>query len=399
MKERVRDTVAVHVGTRTEAHGFHGTSPPIEASSAFVADSVDRLYAVFKGEPGVVYSRLGNPTVMALEGAITALEGAAGAVAYGSGMAAIHAAWLSCGVKRDDLVLTSRDCYGSTLTLLRGVLERLGTRGMIADLCDTEAACALIAEQRPTIVHCEIISNPLMRVADIDALADAAHGVDARLVVDATFATPMLFRGFEHGADMVVHSMTKYLGGHGDITGGICAVNDEQLLAALRHTVIVTGAVLSPFDAWLTLRGMRTLPLRMAKHCDNARLVAEFLQSHPSVARTHYPGLASHPQHALASRLFEKGRYGGMLAFDLKDATREQAMSVLASLELVCPATTLGDAASLALFPAASSHRELSAAELQELGIGEGLLRLSVGIEEGADIIADLDQALARGRP
>jgi len=234
-----------------------------------------------------------------------------------------------------------------------------------------------------------------MRVVDVEALASATHEVGGMLVVDATFATPLLFHGLELGADIVVHSATKYLGGHGDITGGVCVARDAALLERLRKVVITTGAVLSPFDAWLTLRGLRTLPLRMARHCHNALEVARFLSAHPAVANVYYPGLPADRYHALSTRQLTGG-YGGMLAFDLKEGGRERAMAVLAALSLILPATTLGDTASLALYPAGSSHRGLSPEELSALGVGEGLLRLSVGIEHAGDITDDLNQALAR---
>ncbi|HZO12964.1 MAG TPA: PLP-dependent aspartate aminotransferase family protein [Polyangiaceae bacterium] len=394
MSDRHRDSQVVHAGADFRLKGFRGTAPAIEASSAFIAESVDELYAVFRGEPGVVYSRLGNPTVMAFEHALAELEGARGAVAFASGMAAIHGAWRACGLARDDLVVASRDCYGSTLTLLRSVVARLGARERTADLCDTMNACALIAAERPKIVHCEVVSNPLLRVPDIDALAEAARNAGSRFIIDATFATPMLFRPFEHGADIVVHSATKYLGGHGDLTGGICAVRDTVLAKALRETVIVAGAVLSPFDAWLALRGMRTLALRMQRACDNAREIAAFLDDHPRVARVHYPGLPTHPHHDRAQKLLQECG-GAMIAFELGEGTRESAMAFLERLELVKPATTLGDVATLALHPATSSHRELDASELVALGIDEALLRLSIGIENARDIIADLERALS----
>jgi cystathionine gamma-synthase/methionine-gamma-lyase len=373
--------------------GFRGTAPAIEPSSAFTADSLDQLYAVFRGAPGVVYSRMGNPTVMAFERAVAQLETARGAVAFGSGMAAIHGAWLACGLARDDMVMASRDCYGTTLTLLRTVVGRLGVRDRVADLCDTMNACALIGAERPKIVHCEVIGNPLLRVPDIRALGEAAHSVGSRLVVDATFATPMLYRALEHGADIVLHSATKYLGGHGDLTGGVCASRDPKLVEQLRQAVVVAGAVLSPFDAWLALRGLRTLALRMERACDNAREVATLLEAHAKVARVFYPGLASHPHHERAVEMLG-GSGGAMIAFELADNTRSAAMRVLGRLELIRPATTLGDVTTLALHPASSSHRELGDEELSALGIKSGLLRVSIGIEDVRDIIADLERAL-----
>lgn len=395
---RKLDSLAVHAGESPVAEGFRGTSPAIEPSSAFVTTSVARLYGVFGGAPGVVYSRLANPTVIALEHALAELEGAdldagAGAVAFGSGMAAIHAAWMACGARKDALVLTSGDCYGSTLTLLRQVLEPLGARGMHADLSLPDAA-DLILRERPIVVHCEAISNPLMKVADLKRLSDAAHAVGARFVLDATFATPLLLAGLDRGADVVVHSLTKYLGGHGDVTGGACVARDRAIVAALVQHRIVTGAVLSPFDAWLTLRGLRTLALRMQRHCDNALTIAKFLATHPEVKRVHYPGLTSHPSHALAVVSLGGAHFGGMLAFEVASGGRARAMAVLEALELISPATTLGDVASLALHPASTSHRELDASELAAVGIGDDLLRLSVGIEHVDDLVGDLDRAL-----
>ena len=398
LSDRSINTTAVHAGRERGGPGFRGTGPRLELSSAFTADSVEQLYGVFRGQPGSVYSRIGNPTVHELERALAELEGASGAVAFGSGMAALHAAWLGCNVRRDDAIVVSRDCYGSMLTLLRDVFERLGLRRVEADLCSLETAARVIRDIKPKVVHCEIISNPLLRVADVPALAVLAHEVGAKLVVDATFATPVLFRGLEHGVDVVVHSLTKYLGGHGDSTGGVCLASDAEVLARLRQTVVVAGAVLSPFEAWLVLRGLRTLPLRMRQHCLNANLVARWLVQSEQVERVHFPGLPTHPHHGLASQLFGNN-YGGMVAFEFKPdragSVRKTVMRFMNALQLVLPATTLGDVYSLALYPAESSHRDLTADELKAVGISPGLVRLSVGIEEANDLIADLAQALA----
>jgi cystathionine gamma-synthase/methionine-gamma-lyase len=382
------DTLAVHAGARADGR-FYGTSVAIDPSSAFLADSVDELYAVFRGEPGVVYSRLANPTVIAFEQAVADLEGALGAVAFGSGMAAIHAAWLACGVGPSAGVVTSRDCYGSTVVLARDLLGRLGVPAVVTDL--HHDARAVLGAAKPAAVHCETLSNPLLHVIDVEALARDAREHGARLVVDATFTTPILQKPLALGADIVLHSATKYLGGHGDLTGGVCATNDATLLAELRQARIVAGAVLSPFDAFLALRGIRTLPLRMARQCDNALVVARALASHPRIARVLHPALSEDRERA--ERLFG-GRYGAMLGIEPVDGSRERAMQILGKLRLVRPATTLGDVASLALVPATSSHRELDAAELADLGIAEGLVRVSVGIEDPRDIVSDLTQAM-----
>lgn len=390
------DTSAAHAGRDYGATGFRGTAPAIEPSSAFVADSVEQLYGVFRGSAGFAYSRNGNPTVHVLERALAELEGGAGAVAYGSGMAALHAAWLGCGLQADDAILIGRDCYGVTLTLLREVFGKLGVRRVEADLCDLEAAQKLVRETRPRIIHCESLSNPLLRVADVPALAEIAREIGAKIVLDATFASPVLFRGLGHGVDVVVHSLTKYVGGHGDVMGGACVANDGEILARLRQASILAGAVLSPFDAWLTLRGLRTLPLRMRKHCENAQTVAEWLQAHPRIERVHFPGLPTHPQHEVAARLFPAGSYGGMVAFEIAGGTRKSVMQFMNVLKLIQPATTLGDVWSLTLYPAETSHRDLTVDELKAVGISQSLVRLSVGIEDPQDLIADLEQALAQ---
>jgi cystathionine gamma-synthase/methionine-gamma-lyase len=394
MRDRRPETLAVHPAATPIAAGFHGTSPPIETSSAFVADSVERLYRVFEGQPGAVYSRVGNPTVAQLEHAVAGLEGARSAVAFGSGMAAIHAAWLAAGAERDALLLCSRDCYGSSLRLLDELLGGLGVRGELCDLSDTEAACRRITEHRPRVVHCELVSNPLLRVVELDALAAASQAVGARLVVDATFTPPLAYRALSHGADLVVHSATKYLAGHGDVIGGVVACNDAALEAGLLRARSVAGAVLGPFAAWLTLRGMRTLALRYPRQVENAVAVARWLADQPQVQAVHHPALPGHPHHQRAAAMLGELGCGAIVAFELAHGSRERAFAVMEALQLVQPATTLGDVASLMLYPAASSHRELSAAERAASGIGDGLLRLSLGIEHVDDVIADLSQAL-----
>jgi len=233
----------------------------------------------------------------------------------------------------------------------------------------------------------------LLKVADLPAVIAQAHAVDATVVVDATFTTPWLCQPLALGADYVVHSATKYLGGHGDVLGGVIATGRAQR-HSLHEILKLTGSILGPQEAWLILRGLKTLPLRVARQCENALTVARWLQEHPCVARVHYPGLLSHPQHALATQLFGGRGYGGVVSFELARGGRAEAFRFLEALRLVLPATSLGDVYSLALYPAISSHRALSPEERARLGIGDNLLRLSLGIEDVADVQADLDQAL-----
>ncbi len=232
-----------------------------------------------------------------------------------------------------------------------------------------------------------------MKVADVPALAEMARGAGATLIVDSTFATPYLYQPLAHGADYAVHSATKYLGGHGDVMAGVVACSGERG-HDLRERQKLLGANLGPQEAWLVQRGLKTLPLRMRQHCANAQIVAERLTAHPAISHVNYPGLPDHPQHSVASRLFGSRGFGGMLSFDLRHAKQPQVFAFLESLELVLPATTLGDVYSLTLYPAHSSHRQVGPEVRASLGIGDGLVRLSVGIEDAQDIIADLEQAL-----
>ena len=387
-------TRAVHAGERAPGAPIRPTSGPIYASSSFTAASPEDLDAVFAGKrPGYVYSRYANPTTHAFEEAVAALEEAETVVAFGSGMAALHAALLALEVRAGDTILASRDLYGTTHVLLRTVFQPFGLRLLSVPMDDPALIARTCAECRPRVVLLETISNPLLRVADVPAVIAAAQDHGARVIVDNTFASPYLCRPLAWGADIVVHSATKYLAGHGDVTAGVAAAGADLALP-LTMTLRLIGAVLSPFEGWLALRGLKTLPLRMARHCASALAVAEWLAAHPRVTRVYYPGLADHPDHAVAARLFAGQGYGGVVSFDLEEATRTAAFDVLRRLRLVGPATTLGDVYSLVLYPAMSSHRGLSPAERQAAGIGDGLLRLSVGIEDVEDILADLDQAL-----
>lgn len=386
-------TLAVHSG-QLEPAGGQPLAVPIYHAAAFVYDSADELDAAFAGERrGYVYSRYANPTVAALEQAVAVLEGAEEAVAFSSGMAAIHAALLATGLKAGDCVLASQDCYGMTRTLLEGLFSTLGVRVRFIDLLDRAGMVAAVEAERPRALLVETISNPLLRIADLPEVAAIARAAGAALLVDATFTPPPILRALEHGADLVIHSATKYFGGHDDVTGGVVAGSAERA-AELRALVKLVGGVLSPAEAFLTLRGIKTLPLRVERQCQSAAAVAEWLEGHPRIARVYYPGLASHPQHALARRLLSSGLFGAMVAFDLREADRGAVFAFMDRLRLVRPAPTLGDVYSLLLYPAMASHRGLAPEQRRALGIGDGLVRLSVGIEDPADIVADLARAL-----
>ena len=389
-------TQAVHAGERAPRPDFTPVSTPIHRSVGYLYDDVDTLDGIFGDErAGYVYPRYGSPTVAALERAAATLEGGEAALAVSSGMAAIHLALLAADARSGSSVVAAQDCYGATYALLRDLFTTQGVDVRFVDITDLAEVESALAEARPAALLLETISNPLLKVAAIPPIVEMAHAVGAQVIVDNTFATPCLCRPLDYGADVVLHSSTKYFGGHGDVMGGIVitsAANRSRLFQLIK----MIGCNLGPDEAWLTLRGLKTLPLRMRQHCANAQDVAQWLEGHPLIERVHYPGLQSHPQHNVANHLFGDGGYGGMVSFELRDAGREAVFRFLEALELILPATTLGDVYSLVLYPAMSSHRALSPAERAQVGIGEGLVRLSVGIEAAEDIIADLEQALER---
>lgn len=399
MKGKSIYTQAVHAGERGPRPDFTPVSTPIYPSVGYLYEDMGDLDGVFGGErAGYVYPRYGSPTVSAFEQAVATLEGAEDAVAFASGMGAVHAALMGAGAQAGTAVVAAADVYGATYALLDRTFRSLGARVRFVDITDLTQVSRAVDEERPVAVLCEIISNPLMKVADIPALADMAHQVGAALIVDSTFATPYLLRPLEHGADYAVHSATKYLAGHGDVLAGVVACSAERGLD-LRERQKLLGANLGPQEAWLAHRGLKTLPLRMRQHCANAQVVAGWLFEHAAVARVNYPGLPDHPQHAVALRLFEGRGFGGMMSFELREAGQADVFRFMEALELVLPATTLGDVYSLTLYPAHSSHRQVAPDVRAAIGIGDGLVRLSVGIEEAEDIIADLAQALCTLHP
>ncbi len=387
-------TRAVHAGERGPKPTFTPVSTPIYRSAAYLYDEIAELDAVFAGQQeGYVYARYGNPTITALEEVIRDLEGGDVAVVTSSGMAAVHLALLAAGVGAGERIVAARDLYGATFTLLMNVLSTLGIEATFVDSTDTEAVRAAILETKPRAVLIEAMSNPLLRITDVPAVAEAAHAVGARVVLDGTFTPPPLLFGFANGADFIVHSMTKYLNGHADALAGVVIGKGDEA-----HTLIplvrTLGPNLAANEAYMVLRGLKTLTLRLRRQMLNAKLIARALERDPRIARVVHPGLPSHPQYATARRLFKPGWSGGMVTFELADATREEMMRFMDALHLCVPATSLGDVYTLITCPAMTSHREVAPRQRERMGITPGLLRLSAGIEHPRDIIGDLMQAL-----
>jgi len=390
-------SIAVHAGERLPGFDTKPVTTPIYSAVAFEAPSAAELDLVFGGtHPGYCYTRHGNPTCEALEATINLLEGGAGAIAFSSGMAALHAALLAAGVKSGDRLVSSRDIYGATQALFRDVMTPLGVDTRYAAGSDLAAFEQAVGEARPRAVFVETISNPLLRVVDLGAIVAIAHRADAIAIVDSTFASPRLVTPLSHGADFVVHSTTKYLNGHGDATGGIVVCRNADAMPKLRQVSKLAGGILGPFEAYLTLRGVKTLALRMPRQCHSARQIAERLAGHPAIERIHYPGLPAHPDFDLTIRQFRDGLAGAVVSFALRSAGQAEVFRFMDALRLCCVGTTVGDIYSQLLYPAISSHRALGADERHALGIGDNLVRLSVGIEEPEDIIADVEQAIGR---
>jgi len=389
-------TRAVHAGERVPAADYTPVATPIYPTVGYLYESMDDMDAVLGGtKQGYVYARYANPTVSAFEAAVASLEGAEAAQAYSSGMAAIHASLLAAGAKAGASVVAALDIYGATFTLLRSLLVTLGINVRLVDVANLEEVEAAVRENRAVLLFAETISNPLLKVADVPSLADVAHRNGASLLVDNTFASPYLFNPLQHGSDYVIHSATKYIAGHGDVLAGVVATSAENKNKLYELNKLVGGA-LGPFEAWLALRGLKTLPLRMRQQCQNARQVAGWLRAHPRVSKVNYPGLPDHPQHDLAARLFEGRGCGGVLSFEITGADKATVYRFMESLTVCLPATTLGDIYSLILHPATSSHRSLTEEERARVGIPDGLVRLSTGIEAVEDILADLDQSLGK---
>lgn len=389
-------TRLVHAGERQPLPSGQPVSTPLYATSTFTYGSMQEIDQVFAGEqPGYVYTRHGNPTLAALEQAMLAAEEGATACVYASGMAALHAALIASDLKSGSTVLASQDVYGATTNLLFTVFGAFGVKTVTADFSDIDRLREKAREIKPLVMVAETISNPLLKICDIEACGEIARENNARLIIDNTFASPYLCQPLKHGADVVVHSATKYLGGHADAMGGVVVSRDEMDRNALIGAMKLVGGVLGVWDAHTILRGVKTLALRMERQCDNARRLAEHLIGDHRLARVYYPTLPNTGAGAeLTSRILRVPYGGALVSIELKDQTREAAFRFMDALQLCVRSTSLGDVFTSVLHAASASHRDLTPARRAELGISEGLVRISVGIESLDDIIADIEQAL-----
>ena len=386
-------TRAVHAWRNTDPVVQEPAAFPIYQTAPFVFRDMEQFTAVGKAriEGGYLYTRWGNPTVDAFTSTVAALEGAEAGAGFGSGMGAIHATLASL-VRAGDRILSAKQIYGGTFGLYTDVFDRNGVGVDLVDVTNRDAVAAGFRDET-RVLYFEVIGNPTLAVADVDALVTMAHQRGVTVVVDATFTPPYLFQPLAHGVDLSVHSATKYIGGHSDITGGVVSGSAEAI-ARVRNIGIELGGVLAPFEAWLGLRGIQTLALRMERICRNALAVAQALEKHAGVERVIYPGLASHPQHDLAARQLLRGLFGGMVACEISGGV-EAGRRSMERVRVFSPAASLGGTKSLIVHPASVTHSQLTREQREAAGISDGLMRLSIGIEDPEDLIGDLDRAFS----
>jgi methionine-gamma-lyase len=387
-------TIAVHGRKHLEKHKIEehirSVSPPIYQSSTFAFESAEQGARIFAGEEeGYIYTRLGNPTIRALELEMANLEKGEDAAALGSGMAATATGILAL-TRTGEEVVSSNTLYGGTHSLFIDTFPRLGIK--VTEVDGTKPKNIENAMTDKTkVVFIETPANPTLALIDISKTAEIAHKHGAVLMVDNTFCTPYYQRPLEFGADIVIHSATKYIGGHGDTVAGILVGSKNYIHGLKNEFMRDLGGVISPFNAWLLLRGLKTLPVRMNQHSDNAMKIARFLADHPKVANTHYPGLETHLQYDLGCR--QMSGFGGIIAFDLKGG-KEAGRILMNNVNLWTLAVSLGDVDSLIQHPASMTHSTYTPGQLKEAHISEGLVRLSVGLEDANDLIEDLNEAL-----
>ena len=385
-------TKAIHAGNVKDKQ-YGALTMPIYQTSTFYFNSCEEGGRRFAGEEaGFIYTRLGNPTSTVLESKVAELEGGEAAAATASGMGAISSTlWSIAGAGKH--IIADSTLYGCTFALLAHGLPRYGVEVSFVNTSNLDEIKANLKENT-VAVYLETPANPNLKIADIKAIADLAHGYnkDIKVVCDNTFATPYLQQPLKLGADVVVHSATKYINGHGDVIAGF-VVGSAEFISTVKMFGIkdMTGSVLGPQEAFLILRGLKTFELRMKRHCENARMIAEFLDKHEKIEKVFYPGLESHVNHDVAVRQMKD--FGGMLSFEVKGG-KEAGMKLVNALKLCTIAVSLGDAETLVEHPASMTHSTYSAQDLKDAGIPEGLVRLSAGLENGEDIIADLKQAL-----
>ena len=383
-------TQVIHAGHTREAFGALVT--PLYQSATFVFESAKQGRERFAGnEPGYIYTRLGNPTTAELERKMAILEGAEAAAATASGMGAVSGALLA-NLEMGDHLVASNAVYGCTYALMITQLARFGIEVSLVDFSVVEEVEAAI-KPNTKVIFCETPVNPHLQVFDLTAIANIAKRHQLVSIVDNTFMTPLLQRPLDLGIDIVVHSATKYLNGHGDVIAGIVCGSEEQIHKVKYEILKDIGAVISPHDAWLILRGLKTLDVRLQRHCDSAECVAEFLSEHPAVTRVYYPGLKFHPGHRFIGKQMK--RAGGVIAFELA-ANLDETMAFVGYLTLFSIAVSLGDAESLIQHPASMTHSPYTVEARAAAGISDNLLRISIGLEDCDDIIADLKQALMR---
>ena len=383
-------TRAIHHAYDPQDHDG-ALTPPLHLTSTFTFETAEAGGEMFAGErQGHIYSRISNPTCDLLEQRIAVLEGAEAGLALSSGMGAITAVLWTLLSPGDELIV-DKTLYGCTFAFMRHGLAKWGVTITHVDMTDPENLRAAVSG-KTRVVYFETPANPNMRLVDIAATAEIAHAAGATVVVDNTYATPYLTRPIEHGADIVLHSATKYLGGHGDVVAGLVVGTAEQI-AEIRLVGMkdMTGAVMAPFNAMLILRGIKTLNLRMDRHCATARTVAAYLEAHPAVGAVYFPGLDSFEQHAIAERQMDQP--GAMIAFEAEGGLAG-GIALMNRLQMIQRAVSLGDAETLIQHPASMTHSTYTPEERAEHGISDGLIRLSVGLEDAEDIIADLEQAL-----
>ena len=386
------DTLAVHAGAKACPSDTRPKVAPIFASSVWSFDSLEQIDDIYEHRAsGYVYSRISNPGVEQLEQSVALLEGAEAAAAYSSGMAAIAMALLA-ELKAGDHVVAHQVLYGGTYALFMNEMSRFGVEVSFADFTDLAAVRAAVLPNTK-VLYVETICNPLMEVIDIPEVARMAEKTGAKVYVDNTFASPVHCQPLLAGADVVIHSATKYLNGHSDITGGVVA-GSKEFIDRVKKVGTTYGPTLSPFDAWLVLRGIKTLAVRMERHSANAMKLAEFLSTHPKVTQVHYPGLPGSKTYAVAQRLLAGG-CGGMLSFAVNGGM-EAASTVVRGLQLTELVPSLAGPSTTVSHPGKTSHRAIPLVQRQAYGVGDDLIRVSVGIESIEDIIADFAQALAK---